>query len=384
MALSDTACRTAKPRDKAYKLADSGGLYLFVSPSGGRLWRQKYRHGGKEKVLSFGGYPTVSLADARALSLEAKRRLQAGHDPAIAEDNKARTFKEVGDIWLKSRAAAWTPKHSLRIEKRVSRDLYPHLGTRPIDRIAAKDVLAALRPVEERGALETAKYLRRDASAIFLHAIAEGWAERDVAHDVRGAMKASPRVKHNPKLPATDLPDFFRRLREYDGDAITRLALELVLHTWVRTAEMRFATWGEIDGDVWRIPAERMKMSRDHIVPLTPQALAILEQLKAAGRGSKWVAPGVNGSMSENTLLFALYRMGYHSRLTVHGFRGTASTIANESGLWSPDWIEMQLAHVSGGVRAAYNAASYLEHRRKMLIWWSDLLDEQAAKNLTD
>lgn len=387
MALSDTACRNAKGRDRPYKLSDSNGLYLLVNPNGSRLWRQKYRYQGREKSLAFGSYPVVALADARLKSAEARKALQDGLDPSKRSPDKTRvadTFEDVAREWLANMDVTWSAGHAQRVRARFVGDVFPQIGRMAITEIEAPDVLDLLRKVEARGAIEMAKRVRQPIGQVFRYAIATGRARRDPTPDLRGALKPSPRVRHQAKLPARDLPEFLRKLDSYEGERKTALALELVLHTWVRTSEMRFALWSEIDGDLWRIPAERMKMSRDHLVPLTPQTLDILEQLREIANGSPYIASGITGApMSSNTLIFAMYRMGYHSRATVHGLRGTASTMCNESGLFRSDWIERQLAHAPGDeVRAAYNAAEYLSERRKMMAWWSDLLTTSRAADL--
>ena len=389
MPLTDAACRNAKGRPTPYKMSDSGGLYLFVTPKGSRLWRLRYRFDRREKLLSFGPYPLVDLAKARSKRDEAKRILLAGRDPGKTElpsDGENQTFRQVAAEWLLSKSSNLAADYEKRVQRQLDLDVFPFqgptmaepFGDLPMARITPKIVLDMVRAVEGRGAISMARRARRYVSEVFAYAIASERAERDPAQDIKRALLPEPRVKHQTKLPASELPRFIRRLREYDGAATTRLSIWFLLHTWVRTKELRFARWTEIDGDVWRIPGERMKMGRDHVVPLTAQSLAILDELRAVGRGSSWIARGVNGPMSENTMLYALYRMGYHGRATIHGLRGTASTVCNESGLFNRDWIERQLAHVPGdGVRAAYNAAEYLPQRRLMLTWWSDFLDEQ-------
>lgn len=378
MPLSDTACRNAKGRDKPYKLTEGQGLYLLVNPNGSRLWRLKYRVGGKEKLLALGRYPDVGITEAREAAARAKSGLTRRGEAAKPAD--APSFSQVTKEWLANMDSGWTPGHAARVRSRLEADMLPEIGDLPIDQIDAPVLLAALRKVEKRGAIVMAKRIRQSVGQIFRYGIACGYVRRDPAADLRGALKASPRVQHQTKLPAKEIPDFLRRLRAYDGDRRTALGLELLLHTWVRTSELRFATWDEIDGDLWRIPKERMKMSRDHLVPLTGRTLEILAELRKIGHGSRYLAPGINGPMSANTLIFAIYRMGYHSRATVHGLRGTASTICNESGLFHRDCIERQLAHAPDDeVRAAYNAAEYLKDRRNMLEWWSDYL--VAAEN---
>ncbi len=256
--------------------------------------------------------------------------------------------------------------------------MFPTLGSKPIDRIKAEEVLAVLRVVEDRGAHDIAKRLRQKISAVFCFAIASGRAETDPAAPLKKALRKPPKVKHMAALKAAEMPEFMERLRGFQGDPKTALALELVIHTMTRTNEVRFGRWEEIDGDMWRIPAERMKAKRDHIIPLSRQSKAILEKLRSLADGSPWIAEGSRGKpMSENTMLFALYRLGYHSRATTHGFRSTASTVLNESELWRPDAIERQLAHVPGDqVRSAYNAALYMDERTRLMQWWSDRLDE--------
>lgn len=373
MPLSDTACRNAKPGDKPRKLTDAGNLYLLVQPTGSRLWRWNYRFDGKQKTMAFGKYPEVSLSEARSRRDEARAMLAAGLDPANPKPVESINFEEVAREWIKSRID-WSPGHLSRILSRLEEDIFPEFGHVSVSLLDAPTILAALRKVEARGALEVAKRLRQTIGQIMRYAIATGRASRDPAADLRGAMKPSPRVRHMAALRENDLPEFLTKLDAYDGDLRTRLAIELVMRTFVRTGEIRGARWSEIDGDLWRIPAERMKMGREHVVPLPPQTLDVLARLKALGD------PEFVCRMSENTMIYAMYRMGYHSRATVHGFRSTASTILNESGLWSPDAIERQLAHVPGNVvRSAYNAAQYLPERRKMMAWWNDFLDQKKA-----
>lgn len=375
MPLTDTACRNAKPGDKPRKLADAGNLYLLVQPTGSRLWRWNYRFDGKQKTMAFGKYPEISLSEARSRRDEARALLAAGLDPADPKPVDAVNFEEVAREWIGSRID-WSPGHLSRVMSRIEDDLIPQFGHIAVSQLDAPTILAALRKVEGRGAMEVAKRLRQTIGQIMRYAIATGRASRDPAADLRGAMKPSPRVRHMAALRENDLPEFLNKLDAYDGDLRTRLAIELVMRTFVRTGEIRGARWSEIDGDLWRIPEERMKMGREHVVPLPPQTLAVLERLKALGD------PEFVCRMSENTMLYAMYRMGYHSRATIHGFRSTASTILNESGLWSPDAIERQLAHVHGNVvRSAYNAAQYLPERRKMMVWWNDFLDARKIES---
>ena len=273
------------------------------------------------------------------------------------------------------------PSHANRVLSRLEHDIFPPLGRRAIAAIEAPEILAALRAAEARGALDVAKRLRQHVSMIFRFAVAEGLVKRDPTVDLSHALAPSPPVKHMASLSSGELAEFFDRLRCYDGSEQTRVAIELMLHTMVRTADLRETRWSEVGRDAWRIPAARMKMSREHIVPLTPASQRLLRRLRELAGGSEFVVPGEKPGkpISQNTMIFALYRMGYHSKLTIHGFRRTASTILNESGLWDAEWIERQLAHVEGNkIRAAYNAAQYLEHRRRMMEWWSKYLETQA------
>lgn len=373
MPLTDTACRSAKPGPKPRKLADAGNLYLLVQPTGSRLWRWNYRFDGKQKTMAFGKYPEVSLSEARSRRDEARMLLASGLDPADPKPVDAVNFEEVSREWIGSRID-WSPGHLSRVMSRIEEDLIPQFGHIAVSQLDAPTILAALRKIEDRGAFEVAKRLRQTVGQIMRYAIATGRASRDPAADLRGAMKPSPRVRHMAALREGDLGEFMEKLDAYQGDTRTRLAIELVMRTFVRTGELRGARWAEVDGDIWRIPAERMKMGKEHVVPLPQQCLAILDQLRAIGD------PEFICRMSENTMLYGMYRLGYHSRATIHGFRSTASTILNESGLWSPDAIERQLAHVPGNVvRSAYNAAQYLPERRKMMIWWNDFLDGKKA-----
>ena len=369
MALTDAACRAAKPKEKAYSLSDSGWLYLRVQPTGAKLWRMNYRFDGKQKTLSFGPYPKISLAEARKMRDDAKAQLDAGRDPSKAQPIGV-TFETVAEEWLRGYADNWVPAHMQRVVSRLENDIYPEIGHLGIDQIDAPTLLAALRKIEDRGAMEMAKRMRQTCGQIFRYAVASGRAPRNPAADLQDALKPSPRVRHQAALREVDLPDFFKALDTYDGDLRTRIGIELVMHTFVRTGELLGAEWSEFEDDLWRIPAERMKMKREHLVPITPQTSALLQRLRENYPGDK-VMP-----VSTNTMIYALYRMGYHSRATIHGMRSLASTVLNESGLWSADAIERQLAHVSSNqVRAAYNAAQYLPERRRMMTWWSERLD---------
>jgi len=378
MPLTDAACRNAKPTEASRKLTDGAGLYLQVQPNGSRLWRMNYRFNGKQKTLAFGKYPEVGLSEARRRRDDARAMLASGLDPANPVKVEGMTFKEVAHEWVIAQQPIWVPNYAGRVVARLEDDLYPQFGHIPVSQLDAPTILAALRKVEDRGAIETAKRLRQITGQIMRYAIATGRASRDPAADLKGAMKPSPRVRHMAALREPDLPEFFAKLDSYEGDKITRLAIDFIVHTFVRTNELRFARWSEIEGDVLRIPAERMKKGKEHLVPLVPHTLSLLGQMKEIGLGDM-ICP-----MSENTMLFAMYRMGYHSRATIHGFRSTASTILNESGLWTPDAIERQLAHVpENQVRSAYNAALYMPERRKMMEWYAQRLGAARESSVT-
>src|SRR6266851_1390928 len=407
MPLTDVAIRNAKPAEvirngkpvllngepvrKACKLSDSRGLYLLVNPDGGKYWRLKYRFGGKEKLLALGVYPEVRGAEAREKRDDAKRILKAGSDPSEVRKAQKRatviatsnTFESIAREWIEQQRNRWTSDHAARVLDSIESEVFPHLGGRPISTITAPELLAVLRKVESRGALETAQRVLQRSDSIFRYAVATGRAERSPAGDLRGALKA-PKHKNRNALSAADLPEFLRKLEAYDGHVQTKLAMRMQVLTWVRPGELRAAEWSEFDvgAGEWRIPAERMKMRQPHIVPLARQALEVLEQLRLlTGRG-RFLFPNQSNAracMSENTILFALYRMGYHSRATGHGFRATASTILNEQG-WKADAIERQLAHKEPNkVRAAYHRSVYLDERRKMMQAWADYLDALAA-----
>ena len=385
MALSDSACRNAKPNgEMARKLTDAQGLYLFIAPTGSKTWRIDYRHDGKRKTATLGTYPKVSLATARALREALKDTLAAGRDPSkqeVGTDGAVNPFVKVAGEWFEAQKVQWDPKHFARIFARFRRDVFPKIGEMDIAQIEAPDLLKVIRAVEDRGAHDIASRIHQTCGAIFRFGIATGICKRDPAADLKGALRPAPRVEHRSALSEKDLPAFLRDLGRFDGEPQTALALRLTIHTALRTNEIRFGKWHEIDGDLWRIPAERMKMGRDHIIPLSKQVLEILDKLKTLSNGSEWVVTTAKGKpISENRMLYAVYRMGLHTKATVHGFRSTFSTIANESELWSADAIEMALAHApTNAIRSAYNRGTRLEERRRLMQWWSDYLDKKSV-----
>ena len=388
MPLSDTVIRNAKPADKPRKLADGGGLYIEVAPSGGKWWRFKYRFEGKEKRLSLGVYPDVGLKDARDKHAEARKLLAAGVDPSANKkaaksaqgERAANSFEIVAREWFDKHAPNWKENHSGKIIRRLEVDIFPWLGARPVGEITAPDLLAAIRRIESRGALETAHRALANCGQVFRYAIATGRAQRDTAADLRGAL---PPVKEKHHASITDpkaIGELLRDIEGYQGAFITRCALRLAPLVFLRPGELRKAEWAEIDLDKteWRIPAARMKMNAVHIVPLASQAVAILRELHPLTGSGKYVFPGARSAarpMSENAVLAALRRMDYATdEMTGHGFRSMASTLLNEQG-YNRDAIERQLAHAErDGVRAAYNYAEYLPERKKMMQSWADYL----------
>ena len=386
MPLTDIAIRTAKLKDKPYKLSDSGGLYLLVNPTGSKLWRLKYRFAGKEKLLSIGAYPIIALADAREISLEAKKQLINNIDPSQSKKkeklkclvNSQNSFESIANEWHHNNKAKWNSKHASNILKRLKANIFPVIGYKSITEITAPELLIALRNIEARGAIDIAHRALQTCGQIFRYAIATGKAERDISADLRGALKTRKKENYS-HLKANELPEFLEKLEQYDGDLQTKLAFKLLMLTFTRTGEIRGARWEEIDFErkEWRIPANRMKMGELHIVPLSTQAIDVLKELDPINGQREHLFPNRNKPMtfiSENTLLYAIYRMGYHSRTTVHGFRATASTILNEHG-FKPDVIERQLAHSERNkVRASYNHAQYLAERKEMMQWWGDYL----------
>jgi integrase len=389
MPLTDVKCRNAKGKASACKLSDGGGLHLLVSADGAKYWRLAYRWHGKQRTLALGVYPAVGLAEARAARDDAKRSLAASLDPSIVKRERKRaakvaagnSFETVAREWHENWKGARTPYYAGQILRRLQTDVFPTIGRRPIADIESPELLDMLRKVEKRGVHETARRLKQLVGQIFRFAIVTGRAKRDPSADLKDALKATGEPQHHKAMPLLELPTFLRRLETYSGEQQTKLALKLVTLTFLRTTELRAGKWCELENlddegsAQWRIPAERMKMRLEHLVPLSCQAVAVLRQLRALSGSSPNIfpSPGKGGCMSSNTMLYALYRMGYHGRATTHGFRAIASTILNESNLFNRDWIERQLAHVERNeVRRAYNAAEWLPDRRRMMQWWAD------------
>lgn len=394
MPLTDVAIRNAKPGAKPIKLADARGLHLLVTPAGGKLWRMKYRVDGKEKQLSIGAYPEISLSDARKRRDEARELLAKGQDPSLEKQrDKVRgrveaenTFRIVADEYCAKRKRdgekGWSAGTASRSEYLISL-LMPSIGRMAITDIEPADVLAAVRKIERKGQLESARRTLQLAGAVFRFAVATARLRSDPTRDLKGALTA-PTVSHYGAITNPEgVGQLLRAINDYDGQGLTKLALQLAPHVFVRPGELRHARWEEIDlnGALWVIPAEKTKMRKPHHVPLSKQALAVLEEAYQATGPAGYVFPSVRTHtrpMSENTLNAALRRMGYTSdEMTAHGFRALASTLLNESGKWHPDAIERALAHGdSDKVRAAYHRGAHWQERVEMAQWWSDHLDQ--------
>jgi integrase len=387
MPLTDIKVKNAKPQGKQYKLTDGEGMYLLVSPNGGKYWRLKYRFAGKEKTLALGTYPTLSLAEAREKRFDAKKQITNGIDPSQEKKQKKlqqyinaeNSFENIAREWYQKNYAKWKPRHANYILKRLEADIFPVIGSRPINEIKTPELLATIQKIEKRGAIDIAKRALQTSGQVFRYAIATGTAEHDISANLKGALTTRQPVNH-ARLEEDQLPEFFNKLEKYEGQQ-TKLAFKLLILTFVRTIELRGARWEEINFEKkeWHVPAERMKMGQKHIVPLAKQSISILKELQKLNGNRDFIFPSqtnANKMMSENTLLYTLYRLGYHSRATTHGFRATASTILNEKG-FNRDHIERQLAHGERDkVRATYNHAQYLPERHKMMQWWADYLDK--------
>jgi integrase len=393
MPLTDTAIRNTKPGAKPVKMFDEKGLFLLLNPTGSRWWRFKYRFDDKEKLLSFGTYPEVSLKDARLKREEARRQVAAGIDPgehrkaqkAARTGQAANSFEIVAREWFAKFSPNWVASHSDKIIRRLERDIFPWVGMKPIADVSAPDLLTCLRRVEGRGAVETAHRIVQNCGQVFRYAIATGRAVRDPAADLRGALPPVKEKHHASITEPKAIGELLRAIIGYQGSLITACALRLAPLVFVRPGELRKAEWSEFNFDTaeWRIPGERMKMREQHIVPLSRQATAVLRELQALTGQGQFVFPGArtNGRpMSENTVNAALRRLGYGSDdMTGHGFRSMASTLLNEQG-WHRDAIERQLAHAErNAVRAAYNYAEHLPERKRMMQAWADYLDGLAA-----
>jgi integrase len=392
MALTDTGIRAAKPTEKARKLADEKGLYLLIQPTGGKLWRFDYRFADKRKTLAIGTFPDTSLRLARDKRDDARKMMAQGIDPCDQRKQakqerrgaQANTFEVVARDWMRIKGAEWTPTYAGKTKSALERHVFPAIGGRPIAELAAPELLAMLRAIEKRGTVDMAHRVQQHCGAIFRYAVSDGKAMSDPTPSLKGALST---VKQEHYAALTDPAEYAQLLRDIDdyrGEVTTKAAMQLLALTFQRTKEVRFAEWSQFDVDaaLWRIPAEVMKMREAHIVPLSKQAIAVLDGLRPLTGNGRLVFPSTTNRdrpISENTVTYALARMGYKGRMTGHGFRSAASTMLNEQG-FRHDVIERQLAHNErNAVRDAYNRAQYLPERRTMMQQWADYLDKLKA-----
>lgn len=386
--LTDLKLRNLETREKPYKVADGNGLFVLISPSGLRAWRWKYRFAGKEKVLPLGKYPDVTLADARQARDEARKKVLADVDPA-EERRDAKfalmaahesSFETVARAWHK----VWSPtkhqRYSDDVLARLERNVFPVIGHKPVAHIEPKDVVRMMDFIQCRGATDIARRVRNTCSQVFRYAVTKGLCGRNPAGEFKPSdVLPQRRAGNHARIDESELPDLLRKIEAYEGSQLTRLAMKLLALTFVRTSELIEARWSEIDFEnaEWRIPAERMKMKRMHVVPLAPQALQVLRTVHVISGKCEFLFPGERDrkkSMSNNTILKALERIGYKGKMTGHGFRGLASTALYERQFPS-DHIELQLAHVRGKVRGAYDHSQQLPQRRKMMEHWAAHLE---------
>ncbi|MEQ4694556.1 tyrosine-type recombinase/integrase [Providencia manganoxydans] len=378
---------SSKPKEKNYKLSDGGGLYLLVKTNGGRYWRLKYRIDGKEKLLAIGIYPTVTLADARRKRDDAKRLLADGIDPnqqrkeqkQASKIDSVNTFKNIALEWYEGRKDRWSVGYRDDMMDAFEKDVFPYIGNRPIAEIKPMELLEVLSIMEKRGATEKLKKVRQRCGEVWKYAIITGRAEYNPAPDLASAFVPHKR-EHYAHLSVSELPEFLSSIDKYMGSQIVRVALRVLILTGVRPGELRKAEWSEINFDtgVWEIPAEKMKMRRPHIVPLSEQVIDLLKQIHPISGSYQYIFPSrtdYRKHISDMALNTMIRRMGYSGRATGHGFRHTMSTILHEQG-YNTAWIETQLAHVDkNSIRGTYNHAQYIDGRREMLQWYADYMD---------
>ncbi|NIG74933.1 tyrosine-type recombinase/integrase [Klebsiella sp. Ap-873] len=386
MPLNDMQIRRAKPEAKAYTLGDGQGLSLLIEPNGSKSWRFRYRYAGKPKMISLGVYPTITLADARSRRDDARKLVAEGKNPSevrkeqkIALQTESESaFEKIATEWHQMKSAKWSAGYASDIMEAFQNDIFPFVGTRPVGEIKPLELLNVLRKIEKRGALEKMRKVRQRCSEVFRYAIATGRAEFNPAADLSSALEVH-QSNHYPFLKADEIPDFLRALEGYSGSKLVQIATKLLMITGVRTIELRAALWQEFDLDnaIWEIPAERMKMRRAHLVPLSSQALDLLNELKMMTGNYRYAFPGRNDPnkpMSEASINQVIKRIGYAGRLTGHGFRHTLSTILHEHDFEST-WVEMQLAHIDkNSIRGTYNHASYIDNRRYMMQFYSNII----------
>ena len=395
MALTDLKVRSLKPQGSTYKVADGGGMFIAVSPKGRKTWKLAYRFEGKQKELTGPTYPAMTLGEARKWRDEAKAQLAKGIDPAAEkqrakrplEEPKGVRFEKVGREWYARKATVWKDHYAKITLARLEKDVFPEIGNRLIADLEATDILAVIRKVEDRQSVDLAHRIHAHIVAIFDSAVATGDAVRNPANDIAKVLTPRPPVKHRAQLKASEIVPFFADLERSNSNQIIKDALMFAFYTLARTQETLLASWDEfenLDGaaPLWRIPPGRMKMRSEHLVPLASSVVKLLQGLRAEFPNSRYVFPGMKGeTLNLETMRMTMNRMGYRGRASPHGFRGTGSTILNESGLFNRDWVELALAHSErDSVRAAYNAALYLPQRREMLSWWAQYLDNRRAE----
>lgn len=392
MALTDSAIRALKPREKSYKVSDEKGLYLLVTPAGSRLWKLKFRNrSGKEKKLSFGAYPDVSLKEAREQRDQARKLAAHGIDPAekkkrdrhAAKVNASNSFAAVARAYIAKREREGISDNTRGKLEWLLRQIESQIGSRAIAEIQPFEILDALRRIEASGRLQSAHRALQFSSQVFRYAVACQLAESDPTRDLRGALTGHKGKNHAAILEPAKAGELLRAIDGYEGGLVTRAAMQLSALLFVRPGELRHAEWNELDFDakVWRIPAAKMKMGLEHVVPLPCQAVELFESLRGFTGDGRYVFPSVRSgarAMSENTVNAALRRLGYtKDEMTAHGFRAMASTLLNESGKWSSDAIERALAHQDkDAVRAAYHRGQHWNERVEMAQWWADYLDQ--------
>ena len=394
--LTDSKLKNAKPDARPYKLVDGQGLHALVQTSGSVLWQQRYRFEGKERTASHGSYPLVSLLEARKKRDELKKLLLEGLDPAKVKRQRSanggfslgETFKEIADTWHKQWSEVRSPRHAAYVRRRLEGDVFPVIGDLPIASLRPLDVVKVIKAIEARGAVDIAKRAYQTIGAICRYAVAHGLMDRDPTRDVKPSdILISRRSTNYARVDVKELPELLRAVEAYQGTSTTRMALKLMALTFVRTGELIAARWTEFDLSeaVWRIPAERMKMRTEHIVPLSRQAIETLQTLQVISGNAELLFPGDRNRkkpISNNTLLKALERMGFKGRMTGHGFRGLASTVLHENG-FDHAHIEVQLAHQERNrISASYNHALYLKQRTVLMQWWADYLDQAIGRNV--
>lgn len=388
--LTDTKIKTLKSKDRAYKLADSNGLYIYVTKSGTKFWRQKYRINGREKLLSHGEYPFISLANARTLRDAAREQIKKGVDPAITKKgektSKLNNFEVIARMWHEKQTPDWSENHAKKVIVSLEKDIFPDLGSIPISVITTQLLLNSLRRIEKRGAYEQARRVTQRCSSVFIFGIASGLIDYNPAQGIQGALKKPKKQNYNTIDPK-ELPAFVEALKALNAHPIVLLATEMLMLTFVRTGELIGARWNEIDIEnrLWEIPAERMKKKRTHLVPLSNRAIEILEKLKQYTGHREYIFASPSkprNPLSNNAILQALKRMGYAGKMTGHGFRHLASTMLNEMG-YNPDAIEKQLAHKDSTTRGVYNKAELLQERVKIMNDWSNYITSATSTIIT-